>query len=142
MLICVQRASSLKQSIIPVMNREDGNCAANTSRDELPKVLAQLRHISQHFERHIINVNLKLSDIQQRMTDVEKCLQERSFPSQMHLWQSLYSQFMGAEQLIAEHRVMLHRSPLVSDDEQWLLFGDSTRRIMEWVGCFCCCSNN
>ena len=64
MLICVQRASSMKQVIIPVMNREDGsqasaNCAANMSSDGLPKVLGQLEHISQQLDRHIINVNLK-----------------------------------------------------------------------------------
>ena len=64
MLICVQRASSMKQVIIPVMNREDGsqasaNCAANMSSDGLPEVLGQLEHISQQLDRHIINVNLK-----------------------------------------------------------------------------------
>jgi hypothetical protein len=120
MLICVQHASSTKQVIIPVLNREDGNqasanCAANMSKDGLPEVLAQLKHISQQLDRHIIKVNLKLSDIQQRMTDVEKCLQERSFPSQMTPVAEFAQPIQGAE-----HLCMLYRSPLVSNDEQWL----------------------
>ncbi len=107
------------------MNRKDGNqasanCAANMSRDGLSEVLAHLKHISQQLERHVINVNLKLSDIQQRMTDVEKCLQEQSSQSQMTPAAEFAQPIQGAEQLNAEHRDMLHRSPLVSSDEQWL----------------------
>jgi hypothetical protein len=115
----------MKQAIIPAANREDGNqasanCAANMSRDGLPEVLAELKHISQQLERHVINVNLRLSDIQQRMTEVEKCLQELSSPSQMTPVAEFAQPVQGAERLSAEHRGMLHRSPLVSNDEQWL----------------------
>ena len=89
------------------------------SRADLPQVVCQLAKIRKQLEEHVANVSQEFANVNQQLTHIETPLRDRPALSS-HTAQSEVSGLAAAgEQLIQEQRCLLHRSPMVINDEQW-----------------------
>jgi hypothetical protein len=94
--------------------------ASTLSTADLPNVLSLLVTISQQMEGWMTNVNRKLTDMQRKITTVERLMQDGQTQSDRPTVGELASATVtGGDILSEDQRQLLRRCPLVSSNEEW-----------------------